>query len=211
VQAAYYAMIEQVDHEFGRLLDALDRTGQAENTVVVFMSDHGEALGDHGLVHKGCRFFDGLVRVPLIVSWPGHFEGGRRSSALVELTDVMPTLMELAGLPVPAGTHGRSLLPILTGEAPPDRHRDFVRCEYYDAVDLPDRTWGTMYRDQRWKLNVYHDHATGELYDLERDPHEFDDLWDSPEHQAVKCDLLRRSFDASVRAIDYGPARVMPY
>jgi arylsulfatase A-like enzyme len=211
VQAAYYAMIEQVDHEFGRVLDALERTGQAENTVVVFMSDHGEALGDHGLVHKGCRFFDGLVRVPLIVSRPGHFEGGLRSSALVELTDVMPTLMELAGLPVPAGTQGRSLVPILTGQAPPDRHRDFVRCEYYDAVDLPDRTWGTMYRDRRWKLNVYHDHGTGELYDMERDPLEFDDLWDSPEHQSVKCDLLRRSFDATVRAIDYGPARVMPY
>jgi arylsulfatase len=211
LQAAYYAMIEQVDHEFGRILDALERTGQIDNTVVVYMSDHGEALGDHGLVHKGCRFFDGLTRVPLIVSWPGRLGAGSRSSALVELTDVMPTLMQLAGLPVPEGTHGRSLLPILSGEAPPDRHREFVRCEYYDAVDLPDRTWATMYRDRRWKLNVYHDHGTGELYDMEGDPHEFDDLWDSPAHQAVKSDLLRRSFDATVRAIDYGPPRVMPY
>lgn len=211
VKAAYYAMIEQVDHEFGRILDALERTGQMENTVVVFMSDHGEALGDHGLVHKGCRFIDGLTRVPLIMSCPGRFESGLRSPALVELTDVMPTLMESAGLPVPDGTHGRSLLPILTGRAPPEHHRDFVRCEYYDAVALPDRTWGTMYRDRRWKLNVYHDHGIGELYDMEHDPRELDDLWDSPEHQSVKCDLLRRSFDATVRAIDYGPPRAMPY
>lgn len=211
VQAAYYAMIEQVDHELGRLIDALDRTGQLANTVIIFMSDHGEALGDHGLVHKGCRFFDGLTRVPLIAAWPDRFVPGLRVSGLTELADVMPTLMELAGLPVPDGTHGRSLLPILTGQAPPDRHRAFVRCEYYDAVDLPDRTWATMYRDPRWKLNVYHDHGTGELYDMDSDPNEFTDLWDSAEHQAIKCDLLRHSFDATVRAIDYGPPRVMPY
>jgi arylsulfatase len=211
VKAAYYAMVEQVDHELGRILEALDRTGQRENTVVVFMSDHGESLGDHGLVHKGCRFFDGLTRVPLIVSWPGHLERGLRSDALVELTDVMPTLMELAGLPIPAGTQGRSLLPILTGKAPPDHHRDFVRCEYYDAVAMANRSWATMYRDRRWKLNVYHDRGVGELFDMERDPHEHESLWDSAEHQAIKCDLLQRSFDATVRAIDYGPPRIMSH
>jgi arylsulfatase A-like enzyme len=211
VQAAYYAMIEQVDHEFGRIVEALERTGQRDNTAIVFMSDHGEALGDHGLVHKGCRFFDGLVRVPLIFSWPGHFGRDVRSDALVELTDVMPTLMEIAGLPIPEGTQGRSLLPILTGRASPNHHRDAVRCEYYDAVDLPDRSWGTMYRDRRWKLIVYHDHDLGELYDMENDPHEFDSLWDSPAHQEIKLRLMQKSFDAAVRSIDYGPPRIMPY
>ncbi|MBI2940180.1 MAG: sulfatase-like hydrolase/transferase [Chloroflexi bacterium] len=211
VQAAYYAMIEQVDHEFGRILDALERSGQRDDTVVIFTSDHGEALGDHGLVHKGCRFFDGLTRVPLIWSWPGRFQARLRSDALVELTDIAPTLHDLAGQPVPPGTHGRSLLPILTGAALPDHHREFVRCEYSDAADLPDRTFGTMYRDRRWKLVVYHGHGLGELYDLERDPLEFESLWDSPEHQAIKTDLLQRSFDATVRALDYGPPRVMPY
>lgn len=210
VQAAYYAMIEQVDHEFGRILEALERTGQRERTVVIYMSDHGESLGDHGLVHKGCRFFDGLTRVPLIVSWPGHFAGGPRSDALVELTDVMPTIMELAGLPVPPGVQGRSLLPILMGKAPPNHHRDFVRSEYYDAVDMPDHTFGTMYRDRRYKLVVYHGHGRGEMYDMERDPHEHESLWDSPEHQAIKSELIQRSFDATIRAMDYGPPRAMP-
>lgn len=211
IQAAYYAMIEQIDDQFGRLLDTLDRSGQRENTIVIFGSDHGEALGDHGLRHKGCRFFDGLTRVPLIWSWPGRIPSGLRSDALVELTDIAPTLHELLGLPIPPGTQGRSLAPILTGRASPDHHRDFVRCEYYDALDLPHRTFGTMYRDQRWKLIVYHNHGLGELYDLERDPFEFASLWDSPAHQDVKADLLRRSFDATVSALDYGPERVMPY
>jgi arylsulfatase len=211
IQALYYAMIEQVDEQFGRVLAALDRTGQRENTIIVFMSDHGEALGDHGLVHKGCRFFDGLTRVPMIWSWPGHLQKGLRSDALVELTDVAPTLHELAGLPIPARTQGRSLVPILTGQAPPDDHREFVRCEFYDALDQPHRSYATMYRDRRWKLVVYHGLEIGELYDMQNDPHEFTSLWDNPEHQAIKSDLLVRSFDATVRAMDYGPARISPY
>lgn len=211
IQAAYYAMIEQVDTQFGRLLEALDRSGQRENTVIVFTSDHGEALGDHGLTQKGCRFFEGLVRVPLIVSWPGHFAAGLRSDALVELIDIAPTLLDLAGLPVPQDMQGRSLLSILTGRQPPERHRDFVRCEYYDAVDLPNHSFATMYRDRRWKLNVYHGTGMGELYDLEHDPHEFHSLWDAPEALPVRAELLQRSFDAAVAALDYGPRRVMPH
>ncbi|MGH2561547.1 MAG: sulfatase family protein [Thermomicrobiales bacterium] len=210
-QALYYAMIEQVDEQFGRILDALDRTGQRENTVIIFMSDHGEALGDHGLAHKGCRFFDGLTRVPLIWSWPGHFAAGLRSDALVGLLDVAPTLLELAGLPIPDRMQGRSLLPILTGQAPPEHHRDFVRCEYYDAIDEPRHSFATMYRDRRWKLVVYHDLGLGELYDMEQDPDEFVSLWDDPAHQAVKTDLLIRGFDAAVRAMEYGPPRIMPF
>ena len=66
-------MIEQIDDNVGRMLDALERSGQLENTVVIFTSDHGETLGDHGLLLKGCRFYEGLVRVPLIMSWPGRF------------------------------------------------------------------------------------------------------------------------------------------
>ncbi len=205
-------MIEQVDEQLGRILDALEETGQRENTIVIFSTDHGESLGDHGLTQKGCRFFDGLTRVPLIMAWPGQFQAGLQSPALVELTDVMPTLMECLELPIPAGTQGRSLLPILSGQASPREHREYVRCEYYDAAALPNRTFGTMYREGRWKLNVYHGTGVGELYDLEADPYEFDDLWDSPEHQQTKTELMQRSFDAQVKvAMSYGPPSVMPY
>ena len=211
VQAAYYAMIEQIDHELGRLLDELDRTGEREHTLIVFMSDHGEALGDHGLTQKGCRFFDGLCRVPLIFSWPGHVQQGVAGEALVELMDVMPTLMSVTGSPIPEGTRGRSLWPILTGTADPHQHRAFVRSEYYAAANLPHHSFATMYRDRRYKLVVYHGTGLGELYDLEADPDEFTSLWNDPTHQAIKLDLLQRSFDASVAAMDYGPPGVMPY
>ena len=211
VQAAYYAMIEQIDEQFGRLLDALEASGQANRTIVIFTSDHGESAGDYGLTQKGCRFFDGLSRVPLIWRLPGEIQAGLRSDALVELTDIAPTLLEYAGLPVPEAMQGRTLRPILSGDAPPDTHRDFVRCEYLDAVDKPDHTFATMYRDRRWKLNVYHGHGIGELFDMEADPQEHDSLWDSPDHQGIKLDLMQRSFDATVLAADPGPPRVSSY
>jgi arylsulfatase A-like enzyme len=91
VKANYYAMIMLIDDQLRRIVDALRDTGQLENTIIVFMSDHGELLGDHGLILKGCRFFEGLVRVPLILSWPGHFDHGVASDALVEAIDVAPT------------------------------------------------------------------------------------------------------------------------
>ena len=208
--AAYYAMIQLIDEQFGRILEALDETGQRENTVIIFTSDHGETLGDHGLIQKGCRFYEDLVRVPLIFSLPGQFAGGLKSNALVELVDKAPTLLELAGLTVPEEMHGRSLLPILRGEADPNHHRDFVRSEYYDAVDLPDHTFATMYRNERYKLVVYHGHEAGELYDLIEDPDEFENLWDVKAKQGVKFELLKQSFDASMLAIDRGSRRVGP-
>ena len=210
LQAAYYAMIKLIDDQVGRILETLEETGQREQTVILFTSDHGEMLGDHGLIQKGCRFYEGLVRVPLIFSWPGHFESGLKSDALVELLDKAPTLLELTGLKLPDRRQGRSLLPILQGEVSGDHHRDFVRCEYYDAVDMPDGTFATMYRDRSHKLVVYHGHQHGELYDLEADPGEFENLWDEPGSQGLKLDLMKRSYDSSMLAMDRGPQRVGP-
>ncbi len=210
LQAAYYAMIKLIDDQVGRMLFALEETGQLENTIVIFMSDHGETLGDHGLIQKGCRFYDGLVRVPLVFFCPGRIKKGVVSEALVEIMDVMPTILEFAGETVPAYVEGRSLLPILLGEQDPSHHRNAVRCEYFDAIDQPGESRATMYRNRKYKLCVYHGHGLGELYDLEKDPDEFDNLWDDPDHQEVKADLLHQSFDASIRALDLGPDRVGP-
>lgn len=211
IKAAYYAMIELIDDSVGRMLRTLEDTDQRGNTLVIFTSDHGEMLGDHGLVLKGCRFYEGLVRVPLILSWPGRIQAGVVSQALVELMDLAPTLLEAAGLDVPARMQGRSLLPLLTGDGDVHAHRPFVRCEYYGALNAnaPGRsaftdTYGTMIRTRTHKLVSYHGHALGELFDLEHDPHEFDNLWESPAHADVRFDLMRKSFDALARAVDPG-------
>ena len=208
--AAYYAMIKLIDDQLGRILAALDASGQRDDTIIIYTSDHGEALGDHGLIQKGCRFYDGLTRVPLIWSWRGKFLAGRRSGALVELTDIAPTLLDVCGLEAPDYITGMSLLPILKGERAPENHRDFARCEFIDALDMPDATVATMFVEERYKLIVYHNHGLGELYDMEADPGEFDDLWDSPAHQTLKLDLLRRSFDATMTTLYRGPQRIGP-
>ena len=210
LQAAYYAMIELIDDQVGRMLDALRDRGQHQNTLVVFTSDHGEMLGDHGLIQKGCRFYEGLVRVPLILAWPGSIRSRLVSDALVELTDLAPTLLEAAGELVPAWMQGRSLLPMAGGTAAPTWHRDAVWCEYFDALDAPDATRATMYRQRRYKLVVYHGHGLGELYDLEQDPGEFDNRWDDPAHAGLKADLLLESYATAMGAVDVGTRRVGP-
>jgi len=208
--AAYYAMIKLIDDQVGRMLAALDASGQRDNTIVIFTSDHGESLGDHGLIQKGCRFYEGLVRVPLIWSWRGRFAAGLRSDALVELTDIAPTLLAVCGLEPPSYMTGKSLQPLLLGARLAEQHREFVRCEFIDALDMPNATVATMRFDGRYKLIVYHNHQLGELYDLQTDPGEFEDLWDSAAHQGLKLELLQRSFDAAMLTLYRGPERIGP-
>jgi arylsulfatase len=209
IQASYYAMIEQLDHEFGQLLDHLEASGQRDNTIIVFTSDHGEALGDHGLVLKGCRFFEGLVRVPLMISWPGHFQENTVTDALVELVDLVPTFYDLLDMEIPHHVHGRSLTNLLTGQT--TAHRDFVRAEFYGAIDFSDQTHATMYRDRHWKLNTYHGKNLCELYDLDNDPWEHQDLSEDPAYQDKKWELIQKSFDATVYAHPITPPRAMPF
>jgi arylsulfatase len=208
MKAAYYAQIEFVDYNLGKVLDALDKSGQRDNTLIVFTADHGESMGDHGYTHKGCRFYEGLSHVPLILSWPARFRKGLRSDALVELTDILPTMLESLSLPLPDYLHGRSLYRIAAGEARPGSHREFVRAEYHDALDMPDHTHANMLRERRYKLVHYHGHPLGELYDLEEDPHEFRNLWADPGHRPVRQRLTDQLFDAVMATTDPGQRRI---
>jgi arylsulfatase len=192
-------------------LDALEQAGEREKTIIVFTSDHGEMLGDHGLRLKGCRFYDGAVRAPLIVSWPGHVLQNERSDAMVELIDLMPTLLEAAGLAAPTHVQGKSLWGLLCGQADLHRHRAFVRCEYHDAIELPNASHANMIFDGRYKLVVYHGQGVGELYDQESDPEEFHNLWDDVASQSVKWQLMAQLLDATMLATDPGQPRVGPY
>ena len=206
IQAKYWAMVEIIDENIGRLMDALDETGQRGNTVIVFTSDHGNMTGDHGLRAKGCRFYEGLVRVPLIFWAPGLFRSGLRSDALVELTDIAPTLMDFTAGGIPKHMQGKSLRPILTGQSDPSAHREAVRCEFYSCIGpgpgsehWPD-SYASMLRTRKYKVCVYHGFDSGELFDLEKDPGEFENLWDDPDCHPLRNQMVRECFEQTVAA-----------
>ncbi len=207
VAAANHAMCELIDDQVGRILTALEESGQRESTIVIFMSDHGEMLGDHGMYLKGPHFYEEAVHVPLVISWPGQFEPGLEVEGLVELIDIAPTLMECAGLEVPERMQGRSLAWVCRGEADPARFRDFVYSEYYNSWTHHD-AYGSMLRTEHEKIVVYHGTDQGELYDLRSDPDEFNNLWDAPDHRDQKLRLMKMCFDASVLSMDPHPPRL---
>lgn len=213
IRASYYGMCEIIDMHFGRIVDTLDKLGLRENTVIIYTSDHGEMLGDHGLTHKGCRFYEGAVRVPMIISWPSHIKSGAQYNGLVELTDIAPTLAEICGIDF-SDTHGHSLTPQLGLTDREPYEREYVRCEYYDScagnkTSVP--TYATMFRDKRYKLVDYHGLDAGELYDLKEDPREEHNLWFDEKYSELRFKLLKRSFDISEIVQRPGQLRIGRY
>lgn len=168
--AAYYAVLTHMDAQIGRIVDALRNTGRLERTVLVFTSDHGLAIGSHGLRGKQ-NMYEHTIGVPLILAGPG-IPRQHRTDAQCCLRDLFPTLLDLAGCPVPQTIDGRSLKPILDGTA--DR--------VYDAVFGCFRTHQRMIRTDRWKLIVYPQIDRTQLFDLAADPRELRDLADDPQH-----------------------------
>ena len=204
IKAAYYAMVEMIDIEFGRLMDTLEETGEIDNTIVIFTSDHGEMLGDHGIYLKGPYFYEGLAHVPLIISWKGHFQRGVRLQTLTELTDLVPTIEEFCLGEIEPGVQGISLADILTGDKDPNGHRDSVYSEYYEAMPwhkYPE-AYGTMVFDGRYKLSRFHTSKEGELYDLKEDPDEFLNLWDYEEYKDIKIHMLELLSDRMGQTVD---------
>ncbi len=183
IRRNYYAMVTFIDEEVGRLRAALEARGMWENTLVVFTADHGELLGDHGLLYKGPWLYECLMRVPMILRGPG-VPAGRRCDALMENADVLPTLLDLAGQAVPYGVQGRSLRPVLAGQAA--TMRDSAICSY----NCHDRGINLKaLRTARYKLCVFAGETFGELYDLERDPQELENRWADPAYAAVRAEL----------------------
>lgn len=209
----YYAEIELIDDQMGCLIDYLDKSGQRDNTLIVFMSDHGEMCGDHGLYWKGAYFYEGLTHVPLIFSCPGRIGSGVVSDALVELVDIAPTILELLGMEVPYYMQGRSLAGLLTGSAALDYFRDSVYTEFYSCLKgCHEDIFATMYFDGRFKLVTYHGKEYGELYDLKKDPGEFCNRWDDPDYRQLRSLLVQKSFDQTIlKTRDFSMHRVYTY
>ncbi|NLF38251.1 sulfatase-like hydrolase/transferase [bacterium] len=209
-RAAYWAMCDLIDVQVGRILDALDETGQRDNTIVIFTSDHGEMLGDHGIYIKGPFMYDPAIRVPLIISFPNAIAGGCRTNALVELGDLAPTLLDAAGLPRDPGMQARSLWPFLTG-TDRARFRDDVYCEYYNSNPNKPRQYCTMIRTDTHKIVVWHGQELGELYDVQADPNETRNLWDDLSSANVKMAMMKRACDRMAYTCDPLPERIGIY
>lgn len=209
VKAAYWAMVDVIDKQVGRLIDILEKTGQLDNTIIIYMSDHGEMLGDHGIYMKGPHFYDSMIRVPLIISWRGKTLKGTLSDALVELTDIAPTLLEAAGIEAYPGMQGRSLWRLLTGEADADEHREDVFCEYYNAMPThkDPKAFLTMIRNKKYKLVCQHGSDMGELYDFDSDPNETHNLWNEENYDKIKYKMIKRMCDRLAETCDPLPVR----
>jgi len=187
---AYYASISFMDEQLGKVLDALESSGLSRNTVVVFVSDHGYQLGSHGLWQKK-DLFENSTRSPLILVAPGHLDAGVHSDRVVELTDIYPTLVSLAGLVEPkTPIEGQNLLPVLSGQAPP---REYAFSQSWSAAYLvrPERrgleVMGYTIRTDRYRYTEWSRGAEGvELYDYETDPLEFRNLAGEDSHAAVQ-------------------------
>lgn len=188
--ASYYAMISLIDHHVGRMLDKLDELGVADNTLIVFTSDHGDYAGNHGMWLKGPIHYEDIVRVPFVARWTGRLPAGTRTPALLSLVDLAPTLLEACGLTPPEGMQGIS------------------QWSVFRRPDRPVRAWCLVENRaepgfyvktlvaERYKLNYYLQSREGELYDLLEDPHEYVNLYDRPDYAGIRTNMLMQMVDA---------------
>lgn len=204
MRRGYYSMLELLDDEVGRVLDCLERKEQLDNTLIIFTSDHGDMMGDHRLMVKGAFFYDACVNVPLMLRWPGKLASGKRIQAPVQNFDIAATILQAAGI---RPDEYSGLMPesssLLDTAADESRAREYTTSRYRNTgIRNGNRYWnpeihGTMIRDKRWKLCYYHTGKEGELYDMENDPQELNNLWDKPAYQAEQA-RLKKALDERV-------------
>lgn len=194
----FWAYCSYLDFLFGQLLEALERTGQAEDTLVLYTSDHGDYCGEHGLFAKGIPCFQGAYRVPAVVRWPAYIRNpGRQVDAFVSLADFAPTFIEAAGLPLDRYFTGASLLLFLHDETPPN-WRDAIHTQC-NGVELYYTQRSVMTREFKYVFNGF---DWDELYDLRHDPHEMVNRASDPAYEDVKREMCRRMWRFAQREDD---------
>jgi arylsulfatase A-like enzyme len=190
IKRYYYGMISLNDKYIGRVVAALAALQLSERTVIVLTADHGEMLGDHGLLFKAGYMYDEVVRAPLIVRAPGRLTAGRRVRGMSEAIDILPTVLELLGIRPSPRIQGRSLLPSFEGKG---TGREEVHAEFPGTK---------MIRTSDWKLVHYVRAPYGELYDLREDPHELYNLHGDPGHARIRSEMESRLADWLVESQD---------
>ena len=204
VKAIYYGMVSILDDGVARVVAALESRGLRDDTVVVFVSDHGDYLGDHGYYGKGLAY-DGVLRTPMIFAGPG-IRAGRVVPGIASTLDLAPTLLDLAGAEEPEGVQGSSMRELLAGSREAVRSVALVENDD-DFIPARMRTVVTA----GWKLTYYLDSGEGELIDRANDPMEMTNLWRSPAHEQQRERLLRLLLEETLRSIDLrGGRRQVP-
>jgi arylsulfatase A-like enzyme len=183
----YLATIQSVDDNVGRLLDFIDREGLAENTLVIYTSDQGFFLGDHGMYDKRFMYEESL-RMPFLVRWPQAIKPGTTSDAIAINADFAPTFLDVAGLPVPEDMQGRSLAPLFGGRPPDDWRTSMYYRYYHDPGDHNTRAHYGV-RTRTHKLIYFWKTDQRELFDLRTDPAELHNLYGMPGHEAIAATL----------------------
>ena len=199
--ADYYGMISQMDAEIGRILAAVDSRGLRENTIVIYTSDHGLAVGQHGLMGKQ-NLYDHSMRVPLILRGPG-ISAAHRPTALVYLFDLFPTLLDRAGVDVPAEIDGYSLAPLLDGLT--YKHRRCIFSAYQGVFGHPRKLpYQRSIKDERFKLiqSAIAGRITWQLFDLREDPHELVNLFEKDAYKGAAKRMLRMLRERQTRVKD---------
>jgi len=186
-----------IDQKIGEILEALEDQGYLENGIVVFTSDHGDCLTDHGHSQKW-TMYDLVTRVPMIVWAPKRFSGGRVIKELCQQMDIGPAILELAGAEKPDPIEAVSLKPALEGK--PYAGRPYVYAEQSGDGNFTTSQFMTMVRDSRWKLVHFLDEPWGQLFDLKEDPRELNNLWESTEAQTEKNRLLAELREWNIRS-----------
>jgi arylsulfatase A-like enzyme len=187
VRSRYFGMVTQLDHQTGRILDELDQQGLAEDTLVIFIADHGISLGAHGFSGKQTMYEEG-IRLPMIVRYPKLKRAGETNSDLVSLTDIFPTVCDAAGIEIPKSVEGDSLLPLYRGD------RSHARKEIFAAFHSPTkhRMVSRMVRTRRYKSIVNLTTNEAELYDLKEDPYEMHSLAGKAKFKELEASLAKR-------------------
>lgn len=191
--AIYYGMMSFIDDAVGTILDRCDELGVAQNTLVVFTTDHGHFLGQHGLIAKGAFHYEDLLRVPMMARFPGRIPAGTTTASLQSLIDLAPTFLTAAGVPVPSLMQGVDQMPVWCGAA--NRARDHVIVENRHQ---PTKVHIRTYINDRYKITLYRDETVGELFDLLEDPHETCNRFDDPECVDIRAALLSEFMNAEL-------------
>ncbi len=186
-RAHYYANCSMIDTQVGKIVDALEARGVLEDTIIIFTSDHGDCLNDHGHSQKW-NMFEETVHVPAVVCWPGHIEAGLKIPALVSLMDFGPTILDYANADIPDWMEAQSLKELLQGKTSTGRARVFT--EQSDDAIMTGSKFVIMVREGPWKLVHFVDHENGQLFNLDDDPKETNNLWQDAAQDGLKQRLI---------------------